>query len=379
LPTMAAAPVVAKCLDTRLVSVAGSPLAASADPFEWITTTAAPHASMTEFAIQHGTHMAALEVCICPDPRDHVACDAAITWLCESLSASVGGVVGMDAEGGSRNATIQVLQFATDTRCVLVLLQGAARPLVLSSHIVALLQSRDIYKAGAELWTDAIDVWSMTRGRTLVNGCLDLNFDDGDRRERPSLAALCNQALGADEAFCKDKETTCSDWSRRQLTWRQLIYAALDAQASHYAAVTLTTPEGRDARRAALFHLGDVRADLLARVTVWKAELRLQETVVEQLKRVRVDVSHIEALADDCIVVHCAGIVRASVATRSSGRVCVAQRHRWLSSRSNSMEIAPSSRRARSVCMHVPMPLQASPSRARRKARTRPISARLRA
>jgi hypothetical protein len=305
-------------LNTRLISVAGMPLVDTADPLGWIHATDAPHATMIEFAIQHGHHMAALEVHVCRNPRDHKACDEAIEWLCESLSESVSGVVGMDAEGGGsgRNAAIQVLQLATDTRCVLVLLQEAKLPIVFSPRLVDLLQRRDLGKAGAELWTDAIDVWSVTHGRTLVNGCLDLNYvDDNDNdgetsatatQYHPSLAVLCNQALGDHNAFVKDKETTCSDWSRRQLSWRQLIYAALDAQASHYAAAAAAAAAASSANVKIItpFHLSDLRVDLLERIVVWKAELRLQETAIEQLTRVKVDVSRIESVADDYIAVY---------------------------------------------------------------------------
>jgi len=296
-----------KWQSTRFLSANGPGI----DTRDWATTMLEPAAAtVTEFSIQHGTHMAPLQVRICRDPHNHLECDAAIAWLREppypsssSSAAERRDIVGLHTESGGgggvdgRDASLQVIEIASATRCVLFLLRATSiQPIALSPALAALLRDKTIGKTGAELWADAIDIWSFTRGQVATDACIDLTFCDDPAvakktRKKPSVAQLLES-----DVFSKDEETACSNWATPLLTWRQLVYAALEAQASYYAA---------DATSSMVpFHLSESSIAILSQVATWKTELRLQETLIESQAHVNVDVAQIEPAGNDCIVVY---------------------------------------------------------------------------
>lgn len=283
---------------------------------------------ISHFSLQHGVSLPQLSVRVLPH---HVICDerrareldASLQWLMESIGVgSSYPVLGVDCESDCRiesDGEVRLLQLSTGTRCLLIRVpeQAALREVVshaalekqfgaatgtaavtpsaanggatVSSNPLftpffhSLLSNSSIFKSGAELWTDALDLWACTGTGTPaaaighgasaatgaeMNSCLNMSWIyRNDHGGALSLAAMVNLSLGSDRCFLKDKVTTTSDWGAKELNLRQMIYAALDAQASFVAGANqqqIPRP----------FSISDFSGSWLAVAANWKQILR---------------------------------------------------------------------------------------------------------
>jgi ribonuclease D len=147
--------------------------------------------------------------------------------------------VGFDTESkptfarGERSEGPHVIQFATLDRAYIFQLhvpQAAAA-------VAALLESPRLTKVGFGLDGDRTQI----RARLQVEpqALLDLDTLFRERGYRKSVGLKVAIALVFNQQFTKSKRIGTSNWSNRQLTDRQLLYAANDAYAAMqvYAAI----------------------------------------------------------------------------------------------------------------------------------------------
>jgi len=242
--------------------------------------------------------------------------DQALQWLMETLNiGSAYPVLGVDCESDCKLTSageVRLLQLSTGTRCLLIRLppqrdvqrfcqqtgytqqiahimkqQGNNHAMMPPSPLFTpffhqIMKNRQIMKAGAELWTDALDLWSCCPGVEL-NSCLNMSWIyRNEHGGALSLAAMVNLSLGVEGSFLKDKETTTSSWGADHLSIRQLIYAALDAQTSWVA--------GANQRQIpSPFNVSDMPRAWLQRAAQWKAILRAYKLERDAaLKRLRI-------------------------------------------------------------------------------------------
>jgi hypothetical protein len=242
--------------------------------------------NVAEFTIQHGS-MPALSVRYLREGYDvDEVIQPHIEWLSADLDNSF-PLVGLDAETGVHG--VRLLQISTRARCLLVRLPlqvhltlyshratslSPSFPFLhLASPLVNLLASRTIYKSGAELWGDALDLYRDLHVH--MNGCLNMSYIHRRGPYSLSLEAMTNRILGQD-AFIKDKDTTLSDWDANKLTFRQLIYGALDAQASYIV--------GSDGHRPTAFHTVDMSRQWLDNAGHWFLQYKYMQRESEQAK-----------------------------------------------------------------------------------------------
>lgn len=293
---------------------------------------------VSHFSMQHGTALPTLSVRVLPS---HVICDevrgreldASLQWLMESISVgSSYPVLGLDCESDctlESDGEVRLLQLSTGTRCLLIRVppQSALREVVghaafekqfatasgtigitqpttaananplFTPLFHSLLSNRSIFKSGAELWTDALDLWactgtgpgsasstSVTAPGVEMNSCLNMSWIwRNEHGGALSLAAMVNLSLGSERCFLKDKPTTTSDWGAKELNLRQLIYAALDAQASFIAGAN-------QSQIPKPFHVGDMPRSWLSSAAAWKQVLRANKMAREQLARNQIGV-----------------------------------------------------------------------------------------
>ena len=248
-----------------------------------------------EFTIKHGL-MPVLAVRYIRDGSVDELVKPHVDWMMEDLDRHL-PVLGVDAETGVHST--RLLQISTRSRCLLVRIPLQSHTHLYSTHhsshhhhhhtvrvassITALLESRSIYKSGAELWGDALD---LHRDLHLSLNCA-LNMSWCHRRGHFSLSLehMTNLVLGKD-AFVKDKDTTLSDWDRPFLTFRQLVYGALDAQASFIVA----NSSEETGPRPLPFHCSDMSGTWLSSAASW---LNIVKYVQKEHDAVRSEV-HIE-------------------------------------------------------------------------------------
>ena len=217
-----------------------------------------------------------------------------VEWMLEDLDRSL-PLLGVDAETGLH--CTRLLQISTRSRCLLVRIPMQSHTHLYSTHhshhhhhhhqvriatsLVQLLESRVIHKSGAELWGDALDLYRDLH--VTLNAALNMSWCHRRGHFSLSLEHMCNLVLGKD-AFVKDKDTTLSDWDRPVLTFRQLVYGALDAQASYIVA---SVGEDGGGVRPTAFNCTDMSSTWLSSAASWlnivKYVQREQEVVRTEL------------------------------------------------------------------------------------------------
>ena len=219
-----------------------------------------------------------------------------VEWMLEDLDRAL-PLLGVDAETGLH--CTRLLQISTRSRCLLIRIPMQSHTHLYSTHhshhhshhhhhqvriassLVQLLESRVVHKSGAELWGDALDLYRDMH--VTLNAALNMSWCHRRGHFSLSLEHMCNLVLGKD-AFVKDKDTTLSDWDRPVLTFRQLVYGALDAQASYIVASV-----GKDGGgvRPAAFNCSDMSSTWLSSAASWlnivKYVQREQEAVRNEL------------------------------------------------------------------------------------------------
>ena len=217
-----------------------------------------------------------------------------VEWMLEDLDRSL-PLLGVDAETGLH--CTRLLQISTRSRCLLIRIPMQSHTHLYSTHhshhhhhhhqvrlcssLVQLLESRVIHKSGAELWGDALDLYRDLH--VTLNAALNMSWCHRRGHFSLSLEHMCNLVLGKD-AFVKDKDTTLSDWDRPVLTFRQLVYGALDAQASYIVA---SVGEDGGGVRPTAFNCADMSSTWLSSAASWlnivKYVQREQEVVRTEL------------------------------------------------------------------------------------------------
>jgi ribonuclease D len=147
--------------------------------------------------------------------------------------------VGFDTESkptfarGERSDGPHVLQFATLDRAYVFQLHVPRA----AEAVAALLESESLTKVGFGLDGDKTQI----RAKLQIEprSLLDLDTLFRDRGYRKSVGLKVAVALVFNQCFSKSKRIGTSNWSHRQLTDRQLLYAANDAYAAMqvYAAI----------------------------------------------------------------------------------------------------------------------------------------------
>src|SRR5690349_21487016 len=112
-----------------------------------------------------------------------------------------------------------------------------------------------------------VDLWHYCGG-VCVNACLNMSWImRNEHGGALSLAAMVNRSRQVESVFVKDKATTTSSWGAPQLSIRQILYAALDAQVS-WAVGSNQTQIPRP------FHAADLPQAWMQRAAVWKQMAR---------------------------------------------------------------------------------------------------------
>jgi ribonuclease D len=144
------------------------------------------------------------------------------------------GVVGFDTESkptfhkGEKSEGPHVLQFSTPERAFIF------QSHIIETHpvIIELLRSSALLKIGFGLGGDLQQIGNRFSIRPAAIMDLDRSFKQLGYRN--AVGAKSAIAILLKRKFTKSKSVTTSNWSARNLTERQLLYAANDA----YAAIT---------------------------------------------------------------------------------------------------------------------------------------------
>jgi ribonuclease D len=139
------------------------------------------------------------------------------------------GTVGFDTESkptfrkGEQSKGPHVLQFATDEKVFIFLSH------VTECHpsIIELLVSKEVTKIGFDLRGDLVQIASRfeVRPETVV----DLGRTFRKLGYKQTIGATSAVAMLFNQRLSKSKSVTTSNWAAKELTERQLLYAANDA------------------------------------------------------------------------------------------------------------------------------------------------------
>jgi len=160
------------------------------------------------------------------------------------------GIVGFDTESkptfavGEVSEGPHVVQFALHDKAYLFQVHRTEG----LPFLIELLQSDQVIKAGFGLRSDSGQIFKKLGVR--FGGVVDLNTVFSMQGYRKEMGARAAVGLVFNQRFAKSKKITTTDWSQRELTQQQILYAANDA----YAALKVL--EALDLRREDLPIMG---------------------------------------------------------------------------------------------------------------------------
>ena len=142
------------------------------------------------------------------------------------------GIVGFDTESkptfvvGDVSEGPHVVQFALHDKAYLFQVHRAEG----MPFLIELLHSNEVIKVGFGLKSDSGHIFKKLGVK--FGGVVDLNTVFSMKGYRKEMGARAAVGLLFKQRFAKSKRITTTDWSQRELTPQQMLYAANDAYAA---------------------------------------------------------------------------------------------------------------------------------------------------
>ncbi|KAJ3145342.1 hypothetical protein HDU86_000938 [Geranomyces michiganensis] len=164
--------------------------------------------------------------------------DHHISWLLASAPSNPEGLrfVGLDTEFDG--PLLGLIQLATDTRCLLVVVAKPGKKRSLSKALDTLFHDPAVRKTGCELTNDALLLNSnfghvLRGGIDLTHAYSPATLKSTNRNPKGLFTLFSELYLPSCQPLRKDKATTTSRWVGVPLTEAQLSYGVLDAWISY--------------------------------------------------------------------------------------------------------------------------------------------------
>ncbi|KAI8586166.1 ribonuclease H-like domain-containing protein [Geranomyces variabilis] len=164
--------------------------------------------------------------------------DHHISWLLASAPSTPEGLrfVGLDTEFDG--PLLDLIQLATDTRCLLVVVAKPGKNRSLSKALDILFHDPAVRKTGCELTNDALLLNSnfghvLRGGIDLTHAYSPATLKSTNRNTKGLFTLFSELYLPSGQPLRKDKATTTSRWVGVPLTEAQLSYGVLDAWISY--------------------------------------------------------------------------------------------------------------------------------------------------